>query len=352
MAASLLARFAAGRSTPKARRSINVDGSEAAKGETSDRASPSASVSATTSATSPHNMSMRKYRQRALKDYQVMLEFRHLKLHSPSGIYILPSFNSLRQWSGVLFVRRGIYKGGIFRFEMVLPRSYPADGACPRVKFQTPIFHPHVDPKSGEVDILSHFGGKWVAGEHYIVLVLQVMKTMMEVTSQKDLSLGFSRMSNRTKIVRKKDESGLGESGNDSENNSNTSVSKSSNSGSSGTRKDGGDSALYKGNRRGSGVLNPAALKLWQDVNGPGRLEYLKRAKSCGKDSIEHQYDNPEGSVIRFTRPIKQHESMMHNLVKTGSIRGSPFVMSPKVLAGSPQRRSSSSNQSKKKHNE
>ena len=118
-----------------------------------------------------------------------MLEFRHLKLHAPAGVYILPSFDSLREWSGVLFVRSGVYKGGLFRFSMQLPRSYPANGACPRVLFQSRVFHPHVHPQTGQVDILSHFGGHWVAGEHYIVLVLQVLKSMMHVTPQKDLSL-------------------------------------------------------------------------------------------------------------------------------------------------------------------
>ena len=114
-------------------------------------------------ASSPRNTAMRGYRQRALKDYQIMLEFRHLKLHAPAGVYILPSFDSLREWSGVLFVRSGVYKGGIFRFSMQLPRSYPANGACPRVLFQSRVFHPHVHPQTGQVDILSHFGGHWVA---------------------------------------------------------------------------------------------------------------------------------------------------------------------------------------------
>ena len=121
---------------------------------------------------------LRMCRQRTLKDYQIMLEFRHLKEHAPPGMYILPSFDNLRQWSGVIFIRKGLYKGGIFRFFLELPRSYPANGACPRVTFVTPLHHPHVDSKTGRVDILSHFDGKWIAGEHYIVVVLSVLKSM------------------------------------------------------------------------------------------------------------------------------------------------------------------------------
>ncbi len=268
---------------------------------------------------------MRGYRQRALKDYQIMLEFRHLKLHAPAGVYILPSFDSLREWSGVLFVRSGVYKGGIFRFSMQLPRSYPANGACPRVLFQSRVFHPHVHPQTGQVDILSHFGGHWVAGEHYIVLVLQVLKSMMHVTPQKDLSLGMGVSLRRRKKEQKKSESG-----------------------SAATEGVVGDADDTDGNAANARkpttrrvVMHPAALRMWEDSSGAGRLDYLKQAKACVAFSIADRFNNPEGSVIQFAPPVKQHESMMRNLAQTGSIRGSPFVMSPKILTSSPPRRGS-----------
>ena len=230
---------------------------------------------------------MRMYRQRTLKDYQIMLEFRHLKEHSPAGVYILPSFDNLRNWSGILFIRKGLYKGGIFRFTLELPRSYPADGACPRVAFQTPIHHPHVDKNTGKIDVLSHFNGNWVAGEHYIVVVLAVLKSMFFFQS--------TNMSN-IKLT----------------------------------------------------VQNAAALKQWNDTKGNGRLDFMQTVRNCVLDSIDASggqdgqgdFDNPEESVITFTKHQKQHQVMKNNLSQTGSIKGKPFVMSPKILAA--KRRSAS----------
>ena len=261
-----------------------------------------------------------------------MLEFRHLKLHAPPGVYILPSFDSLREWSGVLFVRSGVYRGGIFRFRLVLPRSYPANGAPPQVLFQTRVFHPHVHPDTGQVDILSHFGGEWVAGEHYIVLVLQVLKSMMHVTSQKDLSLGMAPGLRRRKMEAKK-------SKRSSEAAASTNSVGAGREGQGDGGKDHVSTPEHDKSKR-SIVLHPAALRLWEDVNGTGRLEYLKKAKACVAVSIANRFDNPEGSAIRFTAPAKQHESMMRNLSQTGSIRGNPFVMSPKILNASVPRRS------------
>jgi len=33
-------------------------------------------------------------------------------------------------WFGVLFVRQGVYQGGIFRFCVHIPEAFP-DGGCP-----------------------------------------------------------------------------------------------------------------------------------------------------------------------------------------------------------------------------
>ena len=48
-------------------------------------------------------------------------------------------------------MREGIYKDGIFKFEMKIPPSYPA--RPPEVIFSTKVFHPLVDLNSGRLDI-------------------------------------------------------------------------------------------------------------------------------------------------------------------------------------------------------
>ena len=118
---------------------------------------------------------MRKYRSQTLKDYQIMIEYKHLKHHAPRGMYVLPSFTDRRKWHGVVFLRQGLYKRGIFKFIVEMPESYPEDGARPTVRFLNHVFHPMVDPETGVLDLETKFP-EWKTGEHYIVLVLNWVK--------------------------------------------------------------------------------------------------------------------------------------------------------------------------------
>lgn len=267
----------------KARRRLDVGQSEVdpSRPSPSSTKNPASSPSSSSSINpvKHRQATMRMYRQRTLKDYQIMLEFRHLKEHSPTGMYILPSMDDLRKWSGVLFLRKGLYKGGIFRFYLELPQSYPADGACPRVTFLTDVYHPHVNSKTGRVDILSHFNGKWIAGEHYIVVVLSVLKSMFFFHNTKISNIKLT-------------------------------------------------------------VQQPKLLKQWNDMKGDGRLEFMKNVRDCVSKSIElsggshgqGKFVNPEESIIKFSKHQKQHDIMKQNLLQTGIISGTPFVVSPKLL--------------------
>src|SRR4051812_47114060 len=66
-----------------------------------------------------------------LREYSILLEYRRLNsdqgtgTECPGGLYIVPSTDSLRRWHGVIFIRKGFYKGGIFKFLLHLPTSYP-----------------------------------------------------------------------------------------------------------------------------------------------------------------------------------------------------------------------------------
>jgi ubiquitin-protein ligase len=50
-----------------------------------------------------------------------------------------------------VFVREGIYKDGIFKFEMNIPSSYPAKP--PEIIFTSKLYHPLVDFTSGKLDL-------------------------------------------------------------------------------------------------------------------------------------------------------------------------------------------------------
>lgn len=56
-----------------------------------------------------------------------------------------------------MFVRGGqYYEGAIFRFRLLIPRSYPCT-EVPRLFFQSTVFHPRVNEVTGEVDVSRYY---------------------------------------------------------------------------------------------------------------------------------------------------------------------------------------------------
>ena len=107
---------------------------------------------------------------------------------------MLTDYDDLRLWYGVIFVRRGLYGGGIFKFKYQLPPDYPGEGTRPTVTFTSRVFHPLVDPEvrmrpalaklshltrlrmqNGELELFSKFP-KWDPELHYTVSVLTYIK--------------------------------------------------------------------------------------------------------------------------------------------------------------------------------
>jgi len=115
-----------------------------------------------------------------LKDYTLLMEFKKLKHQAPPGVYVIPSAYSLRLWHGVIFLRKGLYKNGIFKFFLKIPESYPDNG--PKVLFISQVFHPLIDASSGELDLSIQFP-KWTPNKDYIVLLLAYIKKIFYNTS-------------------------------------------------------------------------------------------------------------------------------------------------------------------------
>ena len=67
--------------------------------------------------------SLQKYRSQTMKDYGLMIEYKHLRQHVPGGIYVLPSFDETRVWYGTIFIHTGLYRNGIFKFTIFLPEK-------------------------------------------------------------------------------------------------------------------------------------------------------------------------------------------------------------------------------------
>ena len=88
-------------------------------------------------------------RTQALKDLKLTIEYKHLKQNAPGGVLVTPSFDDLRLWHGVIFVRKGLYQGGVFKFVVKLPRAYNDADVWPEIRFTSEVFNPFVSPGVG-----------------------------------------------------------------------------------------------------------------------------------------------------------------------------------------------------------
>ena len=102
-------------------------------------------------------------------------EYRHVSRNIPSGMIVVPSFHTLLEWHGVLFINQGWYRGGVFKFVIHIPVDYPE--SAPSVYFFNRVFHPLVDDKTGKLDLSPAFPS-WKSGRDYIVLVLSYVKKL------------------------------------------------------------------------------------------------------------------------------------------------------------------------------
>lgn len=115
--------------------------------------------------------------------------------HCPLGVYVMPSSNDLYGkwggekskwmavqlivcvvWHGVLFVHKGYFRSGTFRFQLNIPKDYP--NSPPSVTFFKDVFHPLVDDH-GNVCILQQFP-KWRPYQDYVFHVLHYLKNMFK----------------------------------------------------------------------------------------------------------------------------------------------------------------------------
>ena len=72
-----------------------------------------------------------------LRNLKIAIEFKYLMKHAPGGVFIMPEFDSIKTFHGVIFVRRGTYRDGIFRFILKLPEEYSSPGTHPQITFQS-----------------------------------------------------------------------------------------------------------------------------------------------------------------------------------------------------------------------
>ncbi len=114
-------------------------------------------------------------REQALRDYKVTIEYKHLKSHAPGGVYLIPAMDNLRKFYGIIFVRRGPFTNGIFKFRLDLPPRYNDVDMWPEITFTSYVYNPYVDEKTGALDIKTAYP-TWDPSRHYLVTVLTFLK--------------------------------------------------------------------------------------------------------------------------------------------------------------------------------
>lgn len=103
------------------------------------------------------------------------MEFKQLKTKAPTGVYVMPTPDCVREWHGVIFLRASFYRGAVFKFTISIPDQYPK--VLPKVVFKSDVFNPLVDPKSGELDLSLEFpSSRGEVESGLLVLVLAYIK--------------------------------------------------------------------------------------------------------------------------------------------------------------------------------
>jgi ubiquitin-protein ligase len=80
-----------------------------------------------------------------LREIKLAIEFKYMMKHAPGGVYLMPCLDDNHELHGVIFLRRGLYRNGVFRFKVNLPRAYNSFNTHPQITFTPPVFNPLVD---------------------------------------------------------------------------------------------------------------------------------------------------------------------------------------------------------------
>ena len=119
-----------------------------------------------------------------IRDYKLATEYKYLTTTAPAGVYVLPELDNLRILHGVIFVRRGLYRDGVFRFRIDLPITYNDVNTHPIVTFTPPIFNPLIDMTTGKVDLTVDESMKeWQPDKHFLVTCITFIKKIFYVKS-------------------------------------------------------------------------------------------------------------------------------------------------------------------------
>ncbi|XP_054714241.1 AKT-interacting protein-like [Uloborus diversus] len=121
-------------------------------------------------------------------EYSLISEYLLLQKQFLSGVYVIPSAGSPLKWFGAIFVRQGLYQGGVLRFTLYIPDNYP-DCDCPILVFDVPMFHPLINIETGELDVKRAFP-KWRRNVNHLWQLIQYAKRIFyKIETESPLNL-------------------------------------------------------------------------------------------------------------------------------------------------------------------
>ncbi|KAL4509155.1 hypothetical protein ABPG72_018086 [Tetrahymena utriculariae] len=105
-----------------------------------------------------------------LRNHTILFEYKLVQTYGTHiGTYLVPQFDDINVWHGIIFVRNGLYKNGKFKFEMTFPSTFPLEP--PQIKFKQHIYHPLIDYETGKLDLKKLFK-EWKYGSTHLVYTL------------------------------------------------------------------------------------------------------------------------------------------------------------------------------------
>jgi len=106
-------------------------------------------------------------------------ELKHLRKNPIEGITAGPiDENDLTKWKGRVEGPKGTpFEGGYFHFKINIPKNYPFEP--PEVKMITKVYHPNINPQSGNICVNILKKGVWVPTNNIqsVLLSLQGLLT-------------------------------------------------------------------------------------------------------------------------------------------------------------------------------
>lgn len=111
------------------------------------------------------------------QDLDLLLEYKLLYDNHSPGVYVLPSFKSMHEWHGVVFIRDGPFRKGIFKFIIYIPDNFPM--TRPMLKFKSRVVHPLIHEVNGRFNLLRKFP-TWEPHKDHIWHILAYMKECLE----------------------------------------------------------------------------------------------------------------------------------------------------------------------------